>query len=133
MGGPLRAGSATGLRGASSALDSSVKRHHGGPYTGYVVEGPTSTFGYLTGDSEGTTADGGTTARPCIALRDPSTLGHSFRVTVLGHSARLLHCDTGPAAWTGRAIDITGMGDEALGLSPTAYPTGAWGRARELQ
>jgi hypothetical protein len=98
-----------------------------------VVEGPTSTFGYLTGDSEGQTADGGTTRRPCIAIRDDSTLGKWFEVTVAGHSARLLHCDWGPAAFTGRAIDITGLGDEALGLSPSAFPTGSWGVARELR
>jgi hypothetical protein len=105
-------------------------KHH--PFTGYVVSGPTSTFGYLTGDSEGQTADGGTTARPCIAIRDDSTLGHWFLVEVLGHKARLLHCDWGPGIRS-RAIDITGLGDQALGLSPTGYPTEAWGVARELR
>jgi hypothetical protein len=109
-----------------------AKRHRS-RFTGYRVEGRVSTFGYLTGDSEGTTADGGTTARPCIAIRDPSTLGRWFDVEVLGHHARLLHCDTGPAAWTGRAIDVTGLGDRALGFSPAAFPTGAWGVARELR
>lgn len=103
------------------------------PYTGFVVEGRTSTFGYLTGDSEGTTADGGTTARPCIALRDDATLGHYFEVTVEGHSAKLIQCDWGPAESTGRSIDITGEGDEALGFSPSTYPTDAWGIARELK
>jgi hypothetical protein len=101
-------------------------------YTGYVIEGRASTFGYLTGDSEGTTADGGTTARPCIAIRDDSTLDHWFEVTIDGHHARLLHCDYGPAESTGRSIDVTGMGDEALGFSPTAFPTEAWAVAREL-
>lgn len=65
------------------------------PYTGYVVEGRVSTFGALTGDSEGETADGGNTDRPCIAIRDDSTLGRWFEVTVDGHHARLLHCDFG--------------------------------------
>jgi hypothetical protein len=106
-------------------------RHH--PYAGYVVEGRVSTFGYLTGDSEGTTADGGTTARPCIALWDSSTLGRWFEVTIAGHHARLLHCDTGPAPWTGRSIDVTGLGDQALGFSPSAFPTDSWGVARELR
>lgn len=114
-------------------------KHH--PFTGFVVEGRTSTFGYLTGDSEGTTADGGTTARPCIAIRDDLNLDRMFRVTVyerrgahqLGHTATLLHCDWGPALSTGRSIDITGLGDELLGFSPSAYPTEAWGVARELR
>jgi hypothetical protein len=106
-------------------------KHH--PYTGYVVAGKVSTFGYLTGDSEGTTADGGTTARPCIALWDRSTLDRWFEVTILGHRARLLHCDTGPAPWTGRAIDVTGVGDQALGFSPAAFPTDSPGVARELR
>jgi hypothetical protein len=98
-----------------------------------VVEGRTSTFGALTGDSEGQTADGGTTSRPCIAIRDDSTLGHWFEVTILGHRAKLLHCDWGPASWTGRSIDVTGYGDRALGFSPSSFPTGAWGVARELR
>lgn len=106
-------------------------KHH--PFTGYVVEGKVSTFGWLTGDSEGRTADGGTTARPCIALWDRSTLGRWFRVTILGHTARLLHCDTGPAPWTGRSIDVTGVGAQALGFSPSAFPTDAHGIARELR
>ena len=103
------------------------------PFTGYRVEGRTSTFGVLTGDSEGQTADGGTTARPCIAIRSDAHLDHWFKVTVRGHTARLLACDWGPAEWTGRAIDITGYGDRALGFSPAAYPTDSWGVARELR
>jgi hypothetical protein len=109
------------------------RRRHRSRFTGYRVEGRTSTFGYLTGDSEGTTADRGTTRRPCIAIRDDRTLGHWFEVTILGHHARLLHCDWGPASSTGRAIDVTGLGDRALGFSPAGFPTGAWGRAVELR
>jgi hypothetical protein len=48
------------------------------------------------------------------------------------HRARLLHCDFGPGILS-RAIDITGLGDEALGLSPSSYPTEAFGIARELK
>lgn len=110
-----------------------IKHHSSNSYTGYTVEGRTSTFGYLTGDSEGGTADGGNTNRPCIAIRNDSTLGRWFEVTVLGHKARLLHCDWGPAAFTGRSIDITGLGDRALGFSPSNYPTDSWGVARELK
>lgn len=98
-----------------------------------MVEGRVSTFGYLTGDSEGQTADGGTTARPCIAIRDDATLGRWFQVTIYGHHARLLHCDWGPSESTGRSIDVTGLGDEALGFSPMGFPTEAWGRAAELR
>jgi hypothetical protein len=96
----------------------------------FRVRGRTSVFGALTGDSSsGTTADGGSTDRPCIALRTDAYMDRWFRVTVAGHTARLLHCDYGPAAWTGRSIDITGRGALALGFSPTHYPTGAWGTA----
>lgn len=110
-------------------------RHHPGRFTGYVVEGRTSTFGWPLegGWSGGITADGGNTRRPCIAIRNDLTLDHWFEVTILGHHARLLHCDTGPAAWTGRSIDVTGVGDEALGFSPASFPTNAWGVARELR
>ena len=96
------------------------------------MSGATSTFGYLTGDSEGQTADGGTTRRPCIAIRSDATLDHWFLVEVLGHRARLIQCDYGPGILS-RAIDITGMGDEALGFSPRGYPTEAFGVARELR
>lgn len=123
-------------------------RHRPTTYTGFVVEGGVSTFGYLTGDSEGKTADGGYTNRPCIAIRDESTMDHWFEVTlytskgshrVIGHSARLLHCDWGPNEGTGREIDITGEGDYALGLSPYGFPTTVigrtytWGVAREVR
>ena len=98
-----------------------------------MVEGRVSTFGALTGDSEGTTADGGTTARPCIAIRDDRTLGRWFEVTVDGRHARLLHCDWGPATSTGRAIDVTGLGDLALGFNPRTFPTDSYAVARELR
>lgn len=50
----------------------------------------------------------------------------------LGHPAKLLHCDWGPGILS-RAIDVTGLGDKALGLPTVGYPTGAWGVARELR
>src|SRR5579875_543083 len=101
-------------------------------YTGFVVEGPTSVFGAGTGDAAGTTADGGSTDRPCIALRSEATLDHWFLLSVEGRSLRVIQCDIGPAAWTGRAIDITGVAASEMGFDPLAYPTGAWGVAREL-
>lgn len=119
------------------------KRHHWHPprrFTGYVVEGRTSTFGYLTGDKQiRPTADGSAAAteQPCIAIRNDATLDHRFLVEVDSggrwHRARMIQCDYGPATSTGRAIDITGPGDELLGFSPTGYPTEAFGRARELR
>jgi hypothetical protein len=104
-------------------------------FTGFVVSGPTSDFGAGTGEGEGegTTADGGTTARPCIALRSSATLDHWFLLTVAGRTIRVVQCDWGPAAWTGRAIDLTGEAAAELGLDPTNYPTGTWGVARELE
>jgi hypothetical protein len=110
------------------------QHHHRSRFTGFVVRGRVSTFGYLTGDSEGQTADGGNTDRPCIALwGSPSTLDRWFLVMINGHHARLLHCDVGPAPWTGRRIDVTGVGDLALGLSPSRFPTDSYGVARELR
>ncbi|HTA98684.1 MAG TPA: hypothetical protein VK730_13710 [Solirubrobacteraceae bacterium] len=132
------AATATALTLVPPALGRPGIRHDKSPYTGYVVEGRTSTFGYLTGDSEGPTAyrcspEGCATRRPCIAIRNDLTLGHYFEVTILGHHARLIQCDWGPAEWTGRAIDVTGLGDQALDFSPGGFPTGAWGVARELR
>ena len=112
-----------------------------------MVAGYVSEFGVGTpGDSsDGQTADGGTTARPCIAILEDATLDHWFQVTLyssrggrmIGHPAKLLHCDVGPASWTERSIDVTGAGVEALGLSPDSFPTsppaGTWAVARELR
>lgn len=84
----------------------------------------------------GLTADGGSVDRPCIALRDDSTLDRWFLVRVFAygrwHRTRLMQCDVGPAEWTGRSIDITAAGVQRLGLDPYAYPTECWGVAAEL-
>jgi hypothetical protein len=112
-------------------------RHHRkpSPFAGYAVKGKVSEFGWPF--EEGTTADGGRTNRPCIAIRDDRTLGRWFWVSVYAggrwHNAKLLHCDWGPAAWTGRSIDITGMGAAKLGLSLSAFPTDSYGVARLLK
>lgn len=110
-------------------------RHHrplGQHYTGFKVQGRASTFGYPA-ESPGQTADGGTTTRPCIALRDDATLDHWFEVTILGRHAKLLQCDWGPASWTGRSIDITGNGASALGFNQATFPTGVEAVAREIR
>jgi hypothetical protein len=141
---PARSRPRHGLKHRCLPCDRAWGKHHRWHppprFTGYVVAGATSTFGILTGDSEGQTADGGNTDRPCIAIREDRTLGRWFLVEVIVeeggrrvvHRARLLHCDWGPGILS-RTIDITGVGDLALGLSPTGYPTGAFGRARELR
>lgn len=112
-----------------------------------MVAGLVSEFGVGTpGDSsDGQTADGGTTARPCIAILEDTTLDRWFQVTLyasrggprIGRPARLLHCDYGPAAETGRALDITGAGVRSLGLNPETFPTSppasTWAVARELR
>lgn len=100
--------------------------------TGFVIKGATSTYGPPS-EGVGITADQGNDNRPCIAIRDDSTLGDMFKVVVMvnhvRHVAQLLHCDWGPAPWTGRSIDITGEGAYKLHLNPLAFPTGAWGEA----
>lgn len=110
--------------------------HHHRPlgrhYTGFVVRGSVSTFGYPE-EALGQTADGGNTGRSCIALRDDATLDHEFEVTILGHHARMLQCDWGPAFSTGRAIDVTGEGANRLGFSQSSFPTEAQGTAREIR
>jgi hypothetical protein len=100
-------------------------------FTGYVVSGGVSTFGPPT-DTLGTTADGGTDSRACIALKDTATLGRLFLVTIAGHRADLLHCDSGPYAGD-RQIDVTGAGAYAMGLDPYSFPTDSYGTAQELR
>ena len=109
------------------------RRRQRAQFTGYVVSGRTSTFGWPVDSYNGTTADGGYTDRACIAIRNDSTLDHMFQVTVNEHQADMPQCDWGPAAWTGRSIDITGDGVTQLHMNPWAYPTGEWGVARELR
>jgi hypothetical protein len=108
------------------------RRHQRHKFTGHVVKGRTSTFGWPA-ESDGQTADGGNTRRPCVALRDHSTLKHLFEVTVNHHTALLRQCDIGPAAWTGRNMDFTGEAAQRLHMNPHHYPTDIHGVARELQ
>jgi hypothetical protein len=132
-------GAAVAAAIGSTALPSIAEAHSLKEYdfTGYKVAGPTSTFG-PPAEGAGQTADGGTDARPCIAIRNDSTLDHKFLVEVLyqhiWHEAVLPHCDWGPGILY-RAIDISGYGEEEFKPplpSPANYPTGAWGVAREL-
>jgi hypothetical protein len=109
------------------------KRHHKVPeHHGLVVKGATSTFGWPA-ESDGRTADGGSTRRACIALRSHSTLGRLFRLTVGHHHTVVKQCDWGPAQWTGRDIDLTGKAAHKLHLNPYHYPTDKHGVAREIR
>lgn len=107
-------------------------------HSGQEITGRVSYFG------GGLMASGHYTSEPAIALNiapgseagwnNATTRGwlsklQRFRVTVAGHSAVLFLGDLGPAASTGRAIDVTEGGVAALGLSG-AFPTDAIGTAK---
>jgi TP901 family phage tail tape measure protein len=111
--------------------------------TGGIVAGKVSFFG------GGATAGGSNTSKPGIALnlnpgtesgwnnpttqgwRDASLAGHPVfaRVTIAGHAANLPITDMGPAASTGRAIDVTEGGVRKLGFTTSNFPTDATGKA----
>lgn len=91
--------------------------------SGMKVEGRVSFY------SGGMTGDGiHNASEPGIAIRDTSTYGEYFRVTVGGRTATLMHFDWGPASWTGRAIDITEAGVAQLG----GVTTDEWGSAKMI-
>ena len=110
---------------------------------GRVVTGKVSWF------SGGATAGGSNTAQPGLALnlhpgtesgwnnaitqgwRDASLAGHpAYAKTMIeGHTANLPITDMGPAASTGRAIDVTEGGVRKLGFSTSNFPTDAIGKA----
>lgn len=110
---------------------------------GGLVSGKVSYFG------GGATAGGSNTSQPGIALnlnpgteagwdnattrewRDDSLAGHPdfARVTIEGHTANLPITDMGPAASTGRAIDVTEGGVRKLGFTTSNFPTDATGTA----
>lgn len=106
--------------------------------SGTVITGRVSYFG------GGLMASGHYTSEPAIALNiapgtesgwdNPTTRSwvarqQRFRVTIAGHSAILFAGDLGPAAATGRAIDVAEGGVAALRLSG-AFPTDAIGTAK---
>jgi hypothetical protein len=106
--------------------------------SGTVVRGRVSYFG------GGLMASGHYTSEPAIALNvspgtdagwdNATTRGwvaslQRFRVTIAGHTAVLFDGDLGPAASTGRAIDVAEGGVAALGLGGI-FPTDAWGVAK---
>jgi hypothetical protein len=99
--------------------------------TGYIVSGRVSTYASPL-QADGTTADGGSSRRPCIALLDRRTLDRWFLVTIGRHRAVLEHCDSGPYA-DGRVMDVTGHGALALGIDPRAFPTDAYATAQLLR
>jgi TP901 family phage tail tape measure protein len=111
---------------------------------GGMVSGKVSWF------SGGSTAGGRNTSEPGMALnlhpgteagwnnettqawRDASLAGHPVygAVTIAGHHANLPITDMGPAASTGRAIDITEGGVFKLGFTTSNFPTDATGTVR---
>lgn len=134
------------LTEATASRISHQHRHHkrhstnqGLQFTGYQVEGPTSTFGWPSDGSHSDaenmqTADGGNADRPCIAIKNDSTLDRKFQVTIFynHHKFQAIEkqCDWGPAE---RAIDQTGQAAQAEGINPYNYPTDSFGIARELK
>lgn len=62
---------------------------------------------------------------PGIALRDKSTMGKMFEVTTPdGRKFMLPQTDWGPAARTGRGIDITAAAGAQMGYTSKNFPTG---------
>ncbi len=77
-----------------------------------------------TGDEPGSNALGVPDNQQGIALPARSTLGHWFNVTAPnGVTLKLQQTDIGPAAWTGRKIDIAAVAAEMFGYSPLNFPT----------
>lgn len=99
--------------------------------TGYLIRGRVSTYASPL-QADGTTADGGSSRRPCIALLDRRTLDRWFLVTIGRHRAVLEHCDSGPYA-DGRVMDVTGQGALVLGIDPRRFPTDAYATAQLLR
>lgn len=112
--------------------------------TGGIVSGRVSTFG-PPGEAAGRTASGLSSSEPGIALNtapgtdqgwnNPTTdkwvkARQPFRVSIQGHSAILRMIDKGPAGFTGRAIDVTGAGAQAMGIPQGSFPTDALGTAQ---
>lgn len=95
----------------------------GGDWNGKV-----SIFGPPTEPAE-QTASGGSSSAPGIALRSSATMGKLFDVNIAGHRGVLRQVDWGPAAWTGRDIDVTGAGARKIGINPSNFPTDAQGSA----
>lgn len=65
-------------------------------------------------------------AGPGIALPSRATLGQDFDVTApSGQTYRLKQTDVGPAAKTGRGVDINAPAAQLMGYTPKTFPTDA--------
>src|SRR5262249_5595674 len=63
-------------------------------------------------------------AGPGIALPSRKTLGQEFDVTApSGQTQRLKQTDVGPAAWTGRGVDINPQAAQGFGYTQRDFPT----------
>lgn len=70
------------------------------------------------------TASGKPTSVPGIALPSRSTLGQMFQVTAPnGQTYSLPQIDVGPAARTGRSVDISAGAAAQMGYTPKNFPT----------
>lgn len=76
--------------------------------------------------SGGLTAGGYQATEPGIALRSYDTLGETFRLRTEAGTDYVTQTDWGPAAWTGRTIDITRAQMAVMGWAPTD----SWGEAK---
>lgn len=77
-----------------------------------------------TGDKPNSNSLGVPDDQQGIALPSSKTLGNWFWVTAPnGVQLKLQHTDIGPAAWTGRKIDISAVAAEHFGYSPDNFPT----------
>src|SRR5207247_8342953 len=94
-----------------------------------VQSGRGSWFGDQPGWSdpkETRTASGAPLSVPGIALPQRATLGQRFNVTdPTGRTFNLPQTDVGPAASTGRGIDINSAAAQKMGYTPQTFPTDA--------
>ena len=83
-----------------------------------------STPGWPDAMSGPNTASGTPLSTPGIALPSRSTLGQNFDVTSpAGQTMTLPQTDIGPAARTGRGIDINSAAAAKMGYTPQTFPT----------
>lgn len=109
--------------------------HAGGPVRGGLAKGGragglfrsgrASWFGGANDSMNTGTALGLPDTAPGIALLNQSTLGKYFRVvSPQGRWRKLRQIDIGPAAWTGKILDITSAALKYFGYNERNFPTG---------
>lgn len=97
----------------------------GGRAGGLFRSGLASWFGGANDSMNTGTALGLPDTAPGIALLNQSTLGKYFRVvSPQGRWRKLRQIDIGPAAWTGKILDITSAALKYFGYNERNFPTG---------